>query len=370
MKPHKQQRTCTKHPIPSHNTSATARHSSGRLFQNTVQPSATRMRFVRPATHAAPHGRGWYEAIPERLKVTIDDYFSEATHCYDEEGHECARMTGLIAPHAGMSYSGRTAAEAFAVFRDYLYAKGSKGSELERIFILGPSHTKGFEGCELSAASAYETPFGRLRVDTAVVDRVMTDLRKAGVGAATASRRTDEAEHSIEMETPYLSHILHYPPTTTGAPAQPAAGRVAIVPIIVGWTDRQDEKAICDVLKPYMDDARNFFIFSSDFCHWGERFSYTYHYKRSEYPNIGDSIIAMDHAAMELLEKRDLERWYAYLQMTKNTICGRAPISIGMQRWADEVNKARVKFVHYSQSNKCKDADDSSVSYAAAIIME
>lgn len=328
------------------------------------------MRFVRPATHAAPHGRGWYEAIPERLKVTIDDYFSEATHCYDNEGKECARMTCLIAPHAGMSYSGRTAAEAFAVFREYLYAKGSKGCELERIFILGPSHTKGFEGCELSAASAYETPFGSLKVDTAAVDLVITDLRKAGVGAATASRRTDEAEHSIEMETPYLSHILHYPPTTTGAPAQPAAGRVSIVPIIVGWTTRQDEKAIYDVLKPYMDDARNFFIFSSDFCHWGERFSYTYHYKRSEYPHIGDSIIAMDHAAMELLEKRDLEKWYAYLQITKNTICGRAPISIGMQRWANEVNKAQVKFVHYSQSNKCKDADDSSVSYAAAIIME
>ncbi|CAJ1035917.1 Memo-like protein, putative [Leishmania lindenbergi] len=327
------------------------------------------MHFVRSATHAAPHGCGWYEAIPERLKATIDDYLREVTHHYEDESRGGARMMGLIVPHAGMSYSGRTACEAFAVFREYLYAKGSKGSKVERIFILGPSHTKGFEGCELSAASAYETPFGPLKVDTATVDRVITALCKAGVGAATASRRTDEAEHSIEMETPYLSHILHYPPAATGTSTQPAAARVSIVPIIVGWTNRQDEKAICDALKPYMDDARNFFIFSSDFCHWGDRFSYTYHYQRYQYPNIGDSIIAMDHAAMELLERRDLEGWYGYLRTTKNTICGRAPISIGMQHWMDEASKVQIKFVHYSQSNKCLSVEDSSVSYAAAIIL-
>ncbi|KAG5463945.1 hypothetical protein LSCM1_00119 [Leishmania martiniquensis] len=370
MQPHKQTRASAKRTIRPHNISSASHHCSVLRSQHSTQPSKTRMPFVRPATHAAPNGRGWYEAIPERLKETIDKYFSEAAHHYHEESVGCTRLTALIAPHAGMSYSGRTASEAFAVLQEYLYTKGSKGSELERVFILGPSHTKGFEGCELSAAAEYGTPFGPLKVDTAAVEHVIAALQKAGVGASTATRRTDEAEHSIEMETPYLSYILYYPPPSMRASVQPAAGRVSIVPIIVGWTDRQAEKAIYEVLKPYMEDARNFFIFSSDFCHWGDRFSYSYHYKRAEYPNIGDAIIAMDHAAMELLEKRDLEGWYSYLKTTKNTICGRAPISVGLQRWADDVSKARVKFVHYSQSNRCEDADDSSVSYAAAIVME
>ena len=327
------------------------------------------MSFVRPASHAAPNGRGWYEAIPERLKATIDGYFSQCTHHFDQGDGAARRMTALIAPHAGMSYSGRTAAEAFAVFREYLYAKGSAGSQLERVFILGPCHVKGFEGCELSAASAYETPFGPLRVDVSTVDSIMAALKKAGIAANKATRRTDEAEHSIEMETPYLSHILHYPPPQATAAAD-AAARVSIVPIIVGWTERSDEKALYEILKPYMDDAKNFFIFSSDFCHWGERFSDTYHYKRSEYPNLGDSIIAMDHAAMDLLEHRNLEGWYNYLKTTHNTICGRAPISIGLHRWTAKDSKAQVKFVHYAQSNKCEDVDDSSVSYAAAVVME
>ncbi|KAG5489260.1 hypothetical protein GH5_00124 [Leishmania sp. Ghana 2012 LV757] len=370
MQSHKHTRARAKHTSRTQSVFSAARHSPVLLSHQTTPPAKARMTFLRPATHAAPNGCGWYEAIPQRLKATIDDYFSETTHHYADESVGCTRMTALIAPHAGMSYSGRTASEAFAVLREYLYAKGSKGRDLERVFILGPSHTKGFEGCELSAASEYETPFGPLKVDTAAVEQVIAALRKAGVGASTASRRTDEAEHSIEMETPYLSHILHYPPPTVSASVLPAAGRVSIVPIIVGWTDRQVEKAICDALKPYMEDPRNFFIFSSDFCHWGNRFSYMHHYRRSEYPNIGDSIIAMDHAAMELLERRDLEGWYSYLKTTKNTICGRAPISVGMQRWADEAIKARVRFVHYSQSNKCEDTDDSSVSYAAAIVME
>ncbi|KPA80008.1 hypothetical protein ABB37_05037 [Leptomonas pyrrhocoris] len=341
-------------------------HSSHVTIHTSSLARKITMSFVRPASHAAPNGRGWYEAIPERLKATLDGYFAQATHHFGEGDGGARRLTGLIAPHAGMAYSGRTAAEAFAVFRDYLYAKDTAGSQLERVFLLGPCHVKGFEGCELSAASMYETPFGPLRVDVSTVNSVMAALRKAGVEANKASRRTEEGEHSIEMETPYLAHVLHYPPPGVAA----ASARVSIVPIIVGWTERKDEKAFYEVLRPYMDDAKNFFVFSSDFCHWGDRFSYTYHYKRSEYPNVGDSIIAMDHAAMDLLEHRDLDGWYSYMKMTHNTICGRAPIGVGLHRWAAKDSKAQVKFVHYAQSNKCEDAYDSSVSYAAAVIME
>lgn len=350
----------------------TPKHISTTTTTNTLKKKSVtrslikqaRMSFVRPATHAAPNGRGWYEAIPERLKQTIDGYFTQATHHYDGQ----RRMSALIAPHAGMDYSGRTAGEAFAVFREYLYAKNSPGAQLERVFILGPCHVKSFDGCELSSASVYETPFGPLRVDVATTDSVIASLTKVGVAATKASRRMEEAEHSIEMETPYLAHILHHPPPS--ASAAPAGGRVSIVPIIISQTDRTDEKAIYEVLKPYMDDARNFFVYSSDFCHWGSRFGYTYHYKRTEYPNIGDSIIAMDHVAMDLLEHRDMEGWYTYLKTTRNTICGRAPISVGLHRWAARDSKAEVKVVHYSQSSKCQDADDSSVSYAGAVVME
>lgn len=35
------------------------------------------------------------------------------------------------------------------------------------------------------------------------------------------------------------------------------------------------------ILGPYLDDPANVFIVSSDFCHWGRRFSYT-HYNEEQ----------------------------------------------------------------------------------------
>lgn len=329
------------------------------------------MSYTRSASHAAPNGRGWYEAIPERLRSIIDQYFVQVDSQHRIEGHGDRRMTGIIAPHAGIDYSGETAACAYAFLRHYLYPSDSTGmgAKVERIFIIGPSHQKGFEGFEISAASAYDTPFGAIPVDTAAAAAVMKAMNDAGISTNRTSRRTDEAEHSIEMQTPFLSHVLHFPPPKSTATA-PAIERVSILPMIIGWTDRNDEQRICDVLRPYFSDPRNFFVFSSDFCHWGSRFSYTYHFKKAEFANIGDSIIAMDHAAMELLEAKNLDGWYSYLKKTENTICGRAAIGVGLHRWAALKETAHVEFVGYSQSNKCADSKDSSVSYAAAIIFE
>jgi AmmeMemoRadiSam system protein B len=47
-----------------------------------------------------------------------------------------------------------------------------------------------------------------------------------------------------------------------------------IVPILVGNTNRQAEKMFGSILLPYLKDPQNAFIVSSDFCHWGGRFSY------------------------------------------------------------------------------------------------
>ena len=37
------------------------------------------------------------------------------------------------------------------------------------------------------------------------------------------------------------------------------------------------ESVVASVLSPYLEDPSNFFIISSDFCHWGVRFRYTPH---------------------------------------------------------------------------------------------
>lgn len=52
-----------------------------------------------------------------------------------------------------------------------------------------------------------------------------------------------------------------------------------IVPILVGSIAPDVEALYGSILAPYLEDPQNLFVVSSDFCHWGRRFSYTYYDK-------------------------------------------------------------------------------------------
>ena len=43
------------------------------------------------------------------------------------------------------------------------------------------------------------------------------------------------------------------------------------------WPAPHVEAAYGRLLAPYLEDPANLVIVSSDFCHWGRRFGYTYH---------------------------------------------------------------------------------------------
>lgn len=53
-----------------------------------------------------------------------------------------------------------------------------------------------------------------------------------------------------------------------------------IIPILVGSLSPEKEAMYGRILAPYLADPQTLFIISSDFCHWGQRFRYTY-YDRS-----------------------------------------------------------------------------------------
>ncbi|RVW53897.1 Protein MEMO1-like [Vitis vinifera] len=65
-------------------------------------------------------------------------------------------VRGVIAPHAGYSYSGRAAAYAFG---------NIDPSSISRVFLLGPSHHYYTPKCALSRATVYKTPVGDLQID-------------------------------------------------------------------------------------------------------------------------------------------------------------------------------------------------------------
>ncbi|KAL6985229.1 hypothetical protein U1Q18_018607, partial [Sarracenia purpurea var. burkii] len=247
-------------------------------------------------------------------------------------------VRGVIAPHAGYSYSGRAAAYAFA---------NIDPTSITRVFLLGPSHHYYTPKCALSRATIYKTPIGDLPIDVEVNEEL-----KATGKFELMDLQVDEAEHSMEMHLPYLAKVfLGY--------------SVKIVPILVGSLNAENEALYGRMLAKYVDDPNNFFSVSSDFCHWGSRFNYMHHDKK--YGAIYKSIEALDRMGMDIIETGDPDAFKQYLLDYDNTICGRHPISVFLHMLKNCSTKIKIKFLRYEQSSQCKSMRDSSVSYASAV---
>jgi AmmeMemoRadiSam system protein B len=156
------------------------------------------------------------------------------------------------------------------------------------------------------------------------------------------------------MQLPFIAHILKQ--------------HAQVVPILIGQINQHDIKRYAEIFAQFIDREENFFVISSDFCHWGKRFGYTpYDESKGE---IWESIAHMDKQAMKIIESQNADEFESYLAKTKNTICGRRAILLFLRALEFTKRKFEIKFIHYAQSNKCFKMSDSSVSYAAAEIKE
>ena len=310
---------------------------------------------VREPSHAG----SWYTADGTALADELGAYLRAVPASASIDPRRAPRP--VIAPHAGYSYSGPAAAWAY---------KAVDPRVVRRVFLLGPSHHVFLKRCALTTCDTYRTPMGDLAVDADAV----AELR--GTGAfAEMSLTVDEDEHSLEMHLPYIRAVFkdekNMPP---------------LVPVLVGALSSAAEKTFGAIFAPYVDDPANLFVVSSDFCHWGARFGYTPFLKaedRRRYetetntntsasgtPNIHESIEALDRRGMALIETKDADGFAAYLEETRNTVCGRHPISVFLRalRASSAFAEREVRFVRYEQSSAVTSERESSVSYASAVV--
>ncbi|KAK0526831.1 hypothetical protein OC834_004665 [Tilletia horrida] len=351
---------------------------------------------VRSASHAG----SWYTSDGSKLNKALEEWLGavrgeqvpppHAVHEEQREGSSSSSSSAgggvpvpvpgcraIIAPHAGYSYSGPAAAWAYRCIDT---------SGIKRVFVLGPSHHVYLDGCALSICDEYETPIGALPLDKPILKEL------AGTGHfSEMSLQTDEDEHSIEMHLPYIRKVFEKQDIT-------------IVPILVGSISTAKEAHFGKVLAPYLRDPANLFIISSDFCHWGSRFSYTYYQPPDSAPTnlssrSGPSPSCPIHTSIRALDGRGMlaithphtaesegkgektatqahEEFAAYLRETRNTVCGRHPIGVLLgalaaleqQGGGEGEVRSECRFTRYEQSSACVSVRDSSVSYASAFV--
>src|SRR5262249_4989717 len=98
----------------------------------------------RPAAVAG----SWYPARAAALASGIDRLLAGAA---ETSAPVTGDVVALIAPHAGLKYSGPVAACAYELLR---------GRAFDLAVLVGPSHFVGFEGVSVYRSGAFETPMG------------------------------------------------------------------------------------------------------------------------------------------------------------------------------------------------------------------
>jgi len=93
----------------------------------------------------------WYPDKPARLIAHLDGYLERA-RVDDPAG----RLRAIVAPHAGLMYSGPVAAFAYNVARRHQHSA---------IVLVGPSHFISFQGVSIWPDGEWETPLGPVQVN-------------------------------------------------------------------------------------------------------------------------------------------------------------------------------------------------------------
>lgn len=143
----------------------------------------------------------------------------------------------LIAPHAGLVYSGPIAASAYATL-------APAAARIRRVVLLGPSHHFGFSGFAIPTASAWATPLGEVPLDVGALAMAATrkDVQRSDQAHAT--------EHSLEIQLPFLQRVL---------------GEFSVVPVAVGQTTPE---AGAELLKGLWGGDETLIVISSDLSHF------------------------------------------------------------------------------------------------------
>ncbi len=143
----------------------------------------------RSDARPSPIAGTWYLGDPKKLARQIDTYLDSVKL---SEADLPGKVIGLLAPHAGHRYSGRTASYAFKAVRD---------KPRKIVVILSPFHPYTRNDLLTTAHAAYQTPLGKVPVAVTELRSLDGSLRDQGLNLSQISM---DEEHSLEIQLPFL----------------------------------------------------------------------------------------------------------------------------------------------------------------------
>jgi AmmeMemoRadiSam system protein B len=263
----------------------------------------------------------WYPGTRAALERAVDAHLAAV----EAAGEACP--VAIVAPHAGLVYSGPVAAYAYGLLRN---------CEYEAIVLVGPSHFVGFEGVSIWPRGAWDTPFGEVTVHA--------ELASVIAAASPLIQEYPSAharEHSLEMQMPFIARLL------PGVP---------IIPMVMGHQSRATAEALGDALARALHPAsgggrsqRVLLVASSDLSHF----------------NDARTAAAMDGVVARHVEAFDPEALMDALEREPTHACGGGPM-VAVLRAARALGATHARVLRYADSGDVSGDKSSVVGYLAA----
>lgn len=263
----------------------------------------------------------WYPANAAALKRDVETYLAAVPET------PAGRVTAVIAPHAGLMFSGPVGAHAY---------KAVARGQYDVAVLVGPSHFVAFEGVALYPEGEFASPLGPAVIDS-------EGARAIGSAAVvhplpSAHRR----EHSLEMQLPFLKHVLP---------------DVPIVPLLMGEQVRETITGLGSALAAAFAGRRALLVASTDLSHYFDAVTAS-----SLDGRVQRAVAAFDpEAFLTLFEE------YPEHERGRYVACGGGP-AISVLLAARALGARDVRILKYGHSGEISGDYDGVVGYMAAAI--
>lgn len=273
---------------------------------------------VRPS----PIAGTWYSGDSARLRRQMLRFLDDAVLPALP-----GAVLGLIAPHAGHRYSGRTAGHAFAAVR---------GATPELVILVSPMHQPAPGTVLTTAHKAYATPLGEVPVDGEALEQLAGRMEDQSLPFSAVAY---DGEHALEIELPFLQ-------TALGAPFQ-------LLPIMLRYTSAKLARQLGTALAEVARDRRALLVASTDLSHF--------------YPL--ETARRLDGEMLRRMESLDPDAVLEAERSGAAYACG-APAVAAVMWAAKALGADSLQVLHYSTSADETGDEASVVGYGAAALIQ
>lgn len=276
----------------------------------------------RTDARPSPIAGSWYTGSAEKLAAEVDDYIESANISRDEYPGD---LIGLVAPHAGLRYSGATAGYAYRMAME---------NPRPLAVILSTYHPFHRNEFLTTAHSAYQTPLGEAPVNQLLIDQLERSMGENGLALTAIA---EDEEHSLEIQLPFLQRAWRH--------------EFTLLPIMVRSREADRVRRFAQALYGVIKKENFLLIASTDLSHF--------------YPQ--DYAEALDAEMLRRITEMDPHAVLTAEAEGKGSACGAGGVAAML--WTAELAGADSAFIlNYSTSADVTGDRSSVVGYGAAAV--